>query len=205
MDIKPCNVHLPVYIAWWYNLLPWLLLWCVELWPTTHYSQRHPKCHQFDNTAFRRRRQDSLTTLAKLPFAELPLQCLDIVGDFGPVSLPPNTAISLSGGILHSNYPLPLEVRAIPHRSQTLLKTLAFSWKIPSRPPPIAKRQPLKPVRCCLWYGGRSVNYPYPRFPPPFITRWFGPILNTQCRPTRRTVLPTPIAWSKSSGWRWGS
>ncbi len=71
-----------------------------------------PKCQQCNNTVFRRRFQDGLTTLKKLPFAELPLQRL--------------------------------EFRAIPFRSQTLLKTCAFSWTITSHLPYIAKRLPPK-------------------------------------------------------------
>ncbi len=35
----------------------------------------------------------------------------------------PNASTSLSGRIILSNYPLPLELLAIPYRSQTLLKT----------------------------------------------------------------------------------
>ncbi len=79
---------------------------------------------------------------------------------------------------IHFNHPLPLQARAIPNRSQTLLK----SWIIPSHPPSIAKRLPPKQDGYCLWYGGRSLTL--------FITRWFGPILST---PARRTLLPTRL------------
>ncbi len=41
-------------------------------------------------------------------------------------------------------------VRAIPYRSQTLLKTWAFSWTVPSHQPSIAKRLPPKQDGCCL-------------------------------------------------------
>ncbi len=46
--------------------------------------QRPPKCYPSNSAAFRRRRQDCLTTLTKRPFAELPQQCLELVGKLGP-------------------------------------------------------------------------------------------------------------------------
>ncbi len=46
-----------------------------------------------------------------------------------------NATIWLLGGLHHFNYPLPLEVQAIPYRSQTLIKTWAFSGTIPSHTP----------------------------------------------------------------------
>ncbi len=39
----------------------------------------------------------------------------------------------------------------------------------------------------------------------PCITRWFGPIVSTLCRPARRILLPTPIVCCKFSGCRRGS
>ncbi len=35
---------------------------------------------------------------------------------------------------------------------------------------------------------GLPLNYPCLRWPPPFITRWFGPILSTLCRPAHRLL-----------------
>ncbi len=53
-----------------------------------------------------------------------------------PLSIPPNTIISLLGGLRYCNYPSQLEIRATPYRPKKLLKTWAFSWIIPSHPPP---------------------------------------------------------------------
>ncbi len=50
--------------------------------------QRPPECHQYANVAFRRRRQDGVLTLTKWSFAELPLQCLEVVGKLGPTYHP---------------------------------------------------------------------------------------------------------------------
>ncbi len=41
------------------------------------------------------------------------------------LSIPLNSTTSLLDGLFHFNFPLPLEVRAIPYRSQTLLKAWA--------------------------------------------------------------------------------
>ncbi len=49
--------------------------------------QRPPKCHQCANATFRRRRQDGVTIITKRPFAELPSQCLEVVGQFHRMQL----------------------------------------------------------------------------------------------------------------------
>ncbi len=71
-------------------------------------------------------------------------QCLELVGK-SVLSIPPNTTTSLLNGLLHFKYPLSLEVRAIPYRSQMLLKTWAFSWTIPYHSPSIPKQD-----GCCI-------------------------------------------------------
>ncbi len=53
-------------------------------------------------------------------------------------------------------YPLACQLLAILCRSQTLLKSFAFSPKVPSHPPSIAQG-------CCLWQGGHSLNKQCPR------------------------------------------
>ncbi len=80
--------------------------------------------HQCDNTAFRRRRRNCLNTRTKRPFAELLLQRLELVSKLGPPYQ--SHQMQLLGGLPHFNYPLPLEARAIPYRSVTLLKAWAF-------------------------------------------------------------------------------
>ncbi len=47
--------------------------------------QRPPECHQCDNAAFSRRRQDGHITPTKRPFAGFTLQSLEMVGNFGPI------------------------------------------------------------------------------------------------------------------------
>ncbi len=47
-------------------------------------SQRPPECHQCASAAFRRRRQNGVTTLAKLPLSEHLLQCLEMVDKLEP-------------------------------------------------------------------------------------------------------------------------
>ncbi len=46
--------------------------------------QRPPECHHCDNASFRQRSQNDHTTHTKRPFAELPLQCLELVSKLGP-------------------------------------------------------------------------------------------------------------------------
>ncbi len=109
-------------------------------------SQRPPKCHQCDNAAFRRRRQDGLSTLTGRP-----LQCPELVGKLGPpYQFHQNAITSLLVELLHINYPLSLEGRTIPCRSKTLLKTWAFSWTISFHPKPIEERLPPRQNTCCL-------------------------------------------------------
>ncbi len=71
------------------------------------------------------------------------------------LSIPTSVTTSLFDGLLHANYPLPLYVRAIPHRSQTLWNTWAISWAFPSHPPSILKRLPPKHNNACWkkWMG----------------------------------------------------
>ncbi len=40
--------------------------------------------------------------------------------------------------------------------------------------------------------------------PPHFVRHWFGPTMSTLYRSARLILLPSPIYWSKSSGWRRG-
>ncbi len=76
--------------------------------------QRTPDCHKCSNAASLQRLQDGVTTLTRRPFGT-------------SLSIPWNSTISLSDR--HPfNYPLPLEVRAIPCRSLTLFKTFVFVY-----------------------------------------------------------------------------
>ncbi len=113
---------------------------------------------------------------------------------------PSNANISLSGVLLLFSFLLHLDVRVIPYRSQTLVKTCAFTWIVPSHSPSIAERLPPKQSVCCLCKGGRSLNYLSNRFLP-FTTRWFGPILSTLSKPARYH-RPTPSMRPDSRGHR---
>ncbi len=82
-----------------------------------------------------RRRLVGLTTLTKRPFGELPPKMYGTCRLIGTsLLIPRNPTILFLGGLLHFNYSLLLEVRAIPYRSQAVLKTWAFLWTAPSHP-----------------------------------------------------------------------
>ncbi len=84
----------------------------------------------------------------------------------------------------------PLEVRTIPYRSQTLLKTWAFSWIIPSHPPSIAKRLLPKQRRMLIMIGRSFVE---------LSVSAFAHIYSTLVRPhleyANAGLLAEPCCW----------
>ncbi len=157
--------------------------------------QRPPKCHHCENTAFRRRLQDGLTTLIKRPFAEFvwnwpvnwdlsinptkynyiairrarPLQLCLATGSPGYCIQVANVANDL--GVLIGN---------------------SFSYSIHCKEAASKARRMLFIVRRS--FAKLSVSsFAHLK------TRWFCPILSTLCRPARQTSSPTPIVWSESS------
>ncbi len=100
--------------------------------------------------------KDGLTTLTNRPFAGLPPQCMALVGIF---------ELNLATGSADNSIQV-----------ANAVNDLGVLIAIPSHPPSIAKRLPPKQNECCLWLGGRSVNYPCPSLPLP-------PLYNTLVRP----------------------
>ncbi len=97
--------------------------------------QLPPECNQCDNDVF----ADDVKMLSpRCAPSTVPgiVRCIA-----ASLPIPQNAIISLLGGLIHFNYPLPVAVRAIPYGSQTLKNTGAFSWLVPSHPPSIGCSQ----------------------------------------------------------------
>ncbi len=162
--------------------------------------QRPSKCHQCDSVPFPGRRQGGLTTLTKRPFVELLLRCLELVGNLWPPINPTKCSYIDIGRALPLQLSLPLHVRAIPYRLQTLLKTLAFSCKILSHTPSTAERiesepWPLYLFRQCsqaweviLFNLSRRILEQTSAFIP-LYGALLRPHPNMVCQPVRQTSL----------------
>ncbi len=113
------------------------------------------------NTTFHRRIKDGVPNLTEQPFADLLLECLEVVGKLGPPDQSQQMQlyrywVGSSSSIILRQWK--------SERLHTGRKRWWYFW--PSNFPSFAERLPSKQGVCSLWWGGLLLNYPCSRLPP---------------------------------------
>ncbi len=123
------------------------------------------------------------------PFADLVLQCLDLVGESRPIN--PSKCNYI---VIGWTPPLQLLFATRSQGESTQVASVVLDFGVPKNSSfsPLSIAGAASKARCMLFVIRLSFAKPsLSAFPPPFLKRWFGPNLSTLCKPVRRTLLPT--------------